>query len=91
MTYQEKIKYLWDNKEFEQAYNLTQDQKIKDLIDWVNKSGGIEHIPQGVIYSFICDNSYLFNCLQELNLKGNEKVILNNTKKEQRRKKKNEI
>lgn len=91
MTYQEKIKYLWDNKEFEQAYNLTQDPKIKDLIDWVNKSGGIEYLPQGIIYSFICDNSYLFNCLQELNLKGQEKVILKNTKKEQRRKKKDEF
>lgn len=91
MNYQDKIKYLWDNKEFEQAYNLSQDQKIKDLIDWVNNQGGINNVPLGVIYSFICDNSYLFNLLQELNLKGQEKVILKNTKKEQRRKKKDEI
>lgn len=81
MNYQEKIKYLWDNKEFEQAYNLTQDQKIKDLIDWINKQGGINTVPLGVVYSFICDNSYLFNCLQELNLKGTQKVILKKSKK----------
>lgn len=91
MNYQEKIKYLWDNKEFDQAYNLTQDSKVKDLIDWVNSQGGINCVPLGVIYSFICDNSYLFNCLQELNLKGQDEVILKNTKKEQRRKKKNEV
>lgn len=91
MTYQDKIKYLWDNKEFDQAYNLTQDPKVKDLIDWVNNQGGINCVPLRVIYSFICDNSYLFNCLQELNLKGQDEVILTKTKKEQRRKKKNEI
>lgn len=86
MNYQEKIKYLWDNKEFDQAYNLTQDYGIKDLIDWINKQGGIDKVPLGVVYSFICDNSYLFNCLQELNLKGT-KVILKKSKKNKGEKK----
>jgi len=92
MNFQEKIKYLWNNKEFEQAYNLTQDTKIKDLIDWINKQGGIDNVPQGVIFSIIIDNSYLYYQLLELELKGTKEDILKPQKQTRtKEKKKNEI
>lgn len=66
MTYLETVKYLWDNGEFKKCYDLTHDSKVKDLIDWVEKNGGIEHIPQMTTYTIITENSYLYNLFQEL-------------------------
>lgn len=79
MTYQEKIKYLWEQGEFIKCYEQTKDSKIKDLIELINKSGGIDFLPLGVVYSIIVSNSYLYNLLLELE-KGNM-VILKKSKK----------
>ena len=65
MLWQDKLKNLWKEGEFERAYSLTKDEKLRNLIVLINKSGGIEHLPLGVVYSIVLDNSYLFNLLNQ--------------------------
>lgn len=65
MLWQEKLKNLYVKGEFESAYNLTKDEKLKDLLILIDKSGGIEHLPLGIVYSIVLENSYLYNLLKE--------------------------
>ena len=65
MLWQDKLKNLWKEGEFERAYSLTKDEKLRNLIVLINKSGGIEHLPLGVVYSIVLENSYLFNLLNQ--------------------------
>ena len=88
MNFQEKIKYLYSNNEFNKCYDLTHDTKVKDLIDWINNQGGIDNVPLGVVYSIIIDNSYLYYQMLELELKGNKEDILKPQKQKRTKEKK---
>ena len=59
----EKIKRLWLDGEFERAYSLTKDEKLLDLINMINKQGGIEYIPPSIILTIVLENEYLCNLL----------------------------
>lgn len=59
----EKIKNLWSNGEFQKAYSLTQDEKLNDLINMINKQGGIDYVPPYTVYSIVIENEYLLNLL----------------------------
>ena len=65
MLWTEKLTNLWKEGEFEKAYSLTKDEKLKDLIDLINKSGGIQYLPLGVVYSIVLENNYLYNLLNQ--------------------------
>ena len=62
----EKIKLLWSNGEFQKAYSLTKDEKLNDLINMINKQGGIEHIPPSVVMTIVLENEYLSNLLWQM-------------------------
>lgn len=59
----EKIKNLWSNGEFQKAYSLTKDNKLNDLINMINKQGGIDHVPPTVVMTIVLENEYLSNLL----------------------------
>lgn len=59
----EKIKILWSEGEFQKAYSLTKDEKLKDLINMINSMGGIDHVQPSVVFSIVIENEYLCNLL----------------------------
>ena len=62
----EHIKLLWQQGEFNRAYSITKDNKLNDLINMINKQGGIEHIPPSVVMSIVLENEYLSNFLWQM-------------------------
>lgn len=59
----EQIKLLWQQGEFQNAYSLTKDEKLNDLINMINKQGGIDHIQPSVVFTIVIENEYLSNLL----------------------------
>ena len=59
----EKIKLFWSNGEFQKAYSITKDNKLNDLINMINKQGGIDKVPASVVMSIVLENEYLCNLL----------------------------
>lgn len=59
----EHIKQLWSEGEFQKAYSLTQDEKLNDLINMINKQGGIDQVPPTVVMTIVLENEYLLNLL----------------------------
>ena len=62
----ERIKQLWKEGEFDNAYSLTKDEKLKDLINMINSMGGIEHVQPSVVYCIVIENEYLLNLLCQM-------------------------
>lgn len=61
----EDVKKLWKEGEFERAYSLTRDEKLKDLINMINTMGGIENVQPSVVFSIVIENEYLLNLLMQ--------------------------
>lgn len=59
----EHIKQLWKEGEFERAYSLTKDERLKDLMNMIDSMGGIEHIPPSIVFTIVIENDYLLNLL----------------------------
>ena len=62
----EKIKLLWSNGEFQKAFSLTKDEKLNDLINMINKQGGINQVPPTVVMTIVLENEYLSNLLWQM-------------------------
>lgn len=62
----EQIKLLWQQGEFQNAYSLTKDEKLNDLINMINKQGGIDFIPPTVVMTIVLENEYLSNLLWQM-------------------------
>ncbi len=61
----EDVKKLWKEGEFERAYSLTRDEKLKDLINMINAMGGIENVQPSVVFTIVIENEYLLNLLMQ--------------------------